>query len=235
MNCYCARARRHEAGMTLIEILVVVALIALLTGTLVFGSGLMGGAQRRAAATLVIAGVRKGLAHANSSGNPVRMVFDFGASRIWLEESSSRVALRSDPDEEDEQPESHAERVAEQAEAEAEQIVTGKAGEATRFSPVDILGGNEEQPGRSFDEGVRLVLVQTEHDEEPITEGRAYLYFWPGGLTERAVVQIARGSDDDGLTVMVSALTGRAKIEKGRVPLPEPRFGDEEFSEREEF
>ena len=33
---------------------------------------------------------------------------------------------------------------------------------------------------------------------------------------------------------MVSALTGRARIERGRVDLPEPRWDDEEYSEREE-
>lgn len=39
--------------------------------------------------------------------------------------------------------------------------------------------------------------------------------------------------DDEGLTVTVSALTGRAKIEKGKVPLPEPR-SDGQISERDE-
>jgi hypothetical protein len=34
--------------------------------------------------------------------------------------------------------------------------------------------------------------------------------------------------------VMVSALTGRAKIERGLVDLPESRSTDEEYSEREE-
>ena len=36
------------------------------------------------------------------------------------------------------------------------------------------------------------------------------------------------------LTVVLSPLTGRAKIEKGQVDFPEPRGFDEEFSEREE-
>lgn len=210
----------------------VLALIGLLMGTMLFGSGLMGGAKRRAAATLVVAGVRKGLAHANSSGKPVRMVFDFQSARLWLEESSSSQALRADPEASET---SHADRVVEEAEQQAERIVTGKAGQASSFSPLDVLGGDDDAPGRSLGEGIRLVLVQTQHDEEPITEGRAHLYFWPGGLTERAVVQVASGTEDDGLTVEVSALTGRASIKRGRVSLPEPRFGDDEYSEREEL
>ena len=78
-------------------------------------------------------------------------------------------------------------------------------------------------------------MVQTEHDEEPITEGTAYIWFWPGGETERSVVQMGRDLEDRGITVTLSALTGRAKIERGRVELPVSRFGDEDYQEREEL
>jgi general secretion pathway protein H len=66
--------------------------------------------------------------------------------------------------------------------------------------------------------------VETEHDEEPVTEGRAYVYFWPGGLTERAAIRLKRSdSADDGLTVFISPLTGRASIERGKASFPAPR------------
>ena len=76
---------------------------------------------------------------------------------------------------------------------------------------------------------------QTDHDEDPVSGGRAYLYFWPGGLTERGHVQLKRIGAEGGLTVTVSSLTGRAKIERGLVDLPKPRGDDEEDQgEREE-
>jgi general secretion pathway protein H len=82
---------------------------------------------------------------------------------------------------------------------------------------------------------VEIVQVRTEHDEEYVREGRAYLYFWPGGTTERAVVQLKKAGDKEAaLTVVISPLTGRAKIEKGAVDFPEPRGVDQEFSEREQ-
>src|SRR5262249_31161013 len=89
------------------------------------------------------------------------------------------------------------------------------------FKPVKQFGfdGDTPEQGRSIGTGVRLLQVQTEHDEEPRTSGRAYLYFFPGGGTERAVIQIAREGDKEGLSVVVSALTGRARIEKGAVKL----------------
>ena len=41
--------------------------------------------------------------------------------------------------------------------------------------------------------------MQTAHDDTARTTGRAYLYFWPGGLTERAAIQIRIGDSEDGL------------------------------------
>jgi general secretion pathway protein H len=79
------------------------------------------------------------------------------------------------------------------------------------------------------------VKVKTEHDEEVINEGRAYIYFWPGGTTERAIVQLKKqGDKEPALTVVLSPLTGRAKIEKGEVDFPEPRGFEQEYSEREQ-
>jgi general secretion pathway protein H len=89
--------------------------------------------------------------------------------------------------------------------------------------------------GRPLGDGVEIVQVRTEHDEEPLREGRAYIYFWPGGTTERAIIQLKKAGDKEAaLTVVLSPLTGRARIEKGAVDFPEPRGFDDEFSEREE-
>ena len=75
-------------------------------------------------------------------------------------------------------------------------------------------------------------LVQTEHDSKAREKGRAYLYFWPGGGTERAVVQLERKGGEDALSVLVSPLTGRAHIERGKIDLEEPRR-EEDYGMRE--
>ena len=43
---------RVNRGLTLIEVIITVALIALMTGGLIYGSGLLGSSQQRAAASL---------------------------------------------------------------------------------------------------------------------------------------------------------------------------------------
>ena len=89
--------------------------------------------------------------------------------------------------------------------------------------PGFVASAGESGPARSLGNGVEFVSVQTDHDDEPRTSGHAYLYFFPGGTTERASVQLKRRGDDTGLTVTVSGLTGRAKVERGRVELPPAR------------
>jgi len=215
------------------------ALMGLLMGTLVFGTGMFTGANRRAAATLIVTAVRKGLAHANTTGKPARLMMDMSSGRLLLEESSSSEALVGEDKEEEDDSfggdfDAGASLLAD-AEAVAETLLGGGAPSGDGFSGTDILGQDGEKPGRELGGSIQFVKVHTENGEDPIVDGKAYLYFWPGGVTERAIIQIARSRSEKGMTVVVSPLTGRAEIKRGLVELPERLFeDDEEYSERDD-
>jgi general secretion pathway protein H len=218
--------------MTLLEVLLVVALIGLLAGAVALGTGASSGARQRAAATMIMAGVRQGMTRANTVGRPHRLVFDLDAGRVTLEEAQGRAFARDKTDgEEAPSPGDAAEKA---AQAEASRVVEGATVARPEFAPVkDFRSSEEPEPGRRLGKGVRFRSVQTEHDPEPRTSGRAYLYFWPRAGTERAAIQLTREGSETGITVLVSALTGRAKLGSGFVDLPEAR-SDEGYSEREE-
>ena len=78
-------------GFTLVEILVVICLIAVLAGTIVSGSGMMSSNRLRAAAGLVVTGVRLAITRANTTGHPIRLTFDIDASRLMMEETTDRM------------------------------------------------------------------------------------------------------------------------------------------------
>lgn len=232
----------RDRAVTLVEVLIAVALIAILSGAVLFGSGALGSSRERAAATLVVSAVRLGLARANTTGRPTRLVFDMDANKLTLEETASLVLAREknqevDADEAESDEEKPTDAVTElenEAEAEAKGILEGPRAPRPEFTAVQQFKaeGDDAEDGRALGSGVSFRSVHTEHDSDERTHGKAYLYFWPGGDTEHAVIHIGR-AEDEGLSVLVSALTGRAKIEKGKVDLPEPR-ADGQISERDE-
>jgi general secretion pathway protein H len=231
-----ALGKQRQRGLTLIEVVIAIALVAVLTGSMLFGRNMLVGSRMKAAATLIVSSVRFGLTRANTTGKPARLVLDFDKKQVSIEESSTSLMLREkgkDPSA-GAMPASSAEA---KVRAESERIVEGPRAARPSFSKLTGVSGAIEElsQGRPLGEGVELVQVRTEHDEQEVTEGRAYIYFWPGGTTERAIVQLKKAGDKEAaLTVVLSPLTGRAKIEKGAVDFPEPRGFDEEYSEREE-
>src|SRR5262249_10497542 len=67
--------------------------------------------------------------------------------------------------------------------------------------------------------GVRIHDVYTPHQRDPYTEGRAYLYFFPQGFGERAVIHLSDGKDSF-YSLIVHPLTGRVQIQGGYVEIP---------------
>jgi general secretion pathway protein H len=226
------------SGFTLIEIIIVICLVAVLGGTIVSGSGMLSSNRLRSAAGLIVTAVRLAVTRANTTGHPVRLVFDIDASRLLLEETSDRMlrvketsggkpvtgaAAGADPATEAEK----------EAVAYADGIIKGPRAPRAKFAVVPI-GSHDDAgaKGRDLGASIHYRLVQTEHDLKPREKGRAYLYFWPGGGTERAAIQLERSGSADVLSVLVSPLTGRAQIHHGKVDLLELRR-DDEFGVRE--
>ena len=100
------------------------------------------------------------------------------------------------------------------------------------------IASDGERPGKELSRGIRFASVETQHTDEAELADRAYLYFWPGGQTERAAIVLTRGDgenddDTDFVTILVSPLTGKTEIRQGKQPMARPRSESEE-SERED-
>ena len=88
-----------------------------------------------------------------------------------------------------------------------EQVIKSPPIPKPRFHPIEAFGfGDVEggKGGRPLQRGITFREVQTAHDDQPRTEGRAYLYFWPGGLTERAEIQLRIGDERQRFVVLGS-------------------------------
>jgi general secretion pathway protein H len=226
-----------ERGFTLIELLLSIALMALLAGVIVSGSSMMSGNRLRSAAGLMVTAVRLAVTRTNVTGHSIRLAFDLDEQRLVMEESADRMLRVRDKDSKESEGTSAGADPATEAEKQAleyaDGILKGPRAPRAKFKPT-LIGSNDSsaEKGRELGRSIHYRLVQTEHDSKPRTKGRAYLYFWPGGGTERAVIQLQQGEGDEVLSVLVSPLTGRAKIQRGKVDFTEPRR-DEDFGMRE--
>ncbi len=56
--------------------------------------------------------------------------------------------------------------------------------------------------------------VYTPHEPSPREEGRAYVYFFPGGITEHTIIQLSDNNEDDPMvfSVEIHPLNGRAVV-----------------------
>ncbi len=236
---FAGRTRRaFRRGLSLVEMLIVLSVIALIMGAVVVGSGRLASARMSRSATMIAGAVRVAFTRATSTSRSMRLVFDLEESAIWLEQGEQPMLVQT----KDTTGTGGAEAttVAEKAAVdESARIVKGPSAPRPSFTEVDAMGVAASDPGKAhkaLERGIAFRSVQTSHDEKARTTGRAYLYFWPGGQTERAVVQLnVRGSQDElaGLTLLVSPLTGKVTVKTGRVELATPA-DDKEASERED-
>lgn len=200
-----------------------VVLIALLSGGALLGPGLLRSSRVRAAATLIVSGVRLAQSRTSSSGHPVRLVIDLDERRVLLEQAQTSTFSREKGGIAG--GAEAADELEKKAKAETDRILEGPRSPRATFTALKELSDPAEpSKGRELGAGVQVASVETEHDEEPVTEGKAYVYFWPGGITEAAVIRLKRSdNNEDGLSVLISPLTGRASIQRGKATFPPPR------------
>jgi general secretion pathway protein H len=220
------RRRVGRRGVTLVEMLIVLLIMTLLLAGVAMGSGQLASAKLHKSGTAMTGLIRVAYVRATVTSRSERIVFDLDHGKFWLEESRQPMLVQSH----DTTGTGGADPVTEaekQALAESDRVIKGPEAPRATFHRVkpglyqasDNAGGSEA----SLPYGIKFRSVQTGHDEEPRDKGRAYLYFWPGGLTERASIVLRKGdslADDDAMSLLVKPLTGVTTIKPGNVSLP---------------
>lgn len=212
-------------GFTLIEIgvvlLVVVGLMAVAIPTLQSVSG----ARARAEISKLSANIRATRGHAAVSGETCRMVFciqncaaggksgkggELGDSSYFVEctKGAAPIAKESVRNGAMDEEEVDLQHLTEKEKAKYEIM------KRAQFAPAATL------PVQQLS-GVRLGSVWTAHQSEKYSKGKAYLYFYPSGLGERASIQLQDG--EDWYSIQVSPLSGKVAVVEGREDLSEQR------------
>jgi general secretion pathway protein H len=230
--------RARKRGLTLIEIIVVISIVAIVMGVAVAGSMQRPSAKLRRSATMVASAVKVAFTRATATSRNLRLVMDLGSQRIWLEEGDRPMLVQS----KDTTSTGGAEAVTDAERAareEGNKIVKGPPVPKPSFHSIATYGFGETEEGKDgkpLQRGITFRQVQIAHDDAPRTTGRTYLYFWPGGLTERASIQLRIGESEEDyqtLTLLVSPVTGKVTVKAGPVDLVLPT-DDETASDRKD-
>lgn len=215
--------------MTLIEIIVVLAIIGMLTAALVVGYGRVPSTALKREAVHLAAVLRSGYDRATTSGAHHRLVFDLDANSYRLERCEGKVEVRRSRDlkEEQDYQKDQAEKAARAADAvgpdalfanlsaKASDSVGGSGGaSAAKCEPVTGEMGKPYTLGER--PKVSLSRIWVAHLADPTRSGKVTLNFFPLGTAEKAVIVLAV-DDDNVFSLAVQPLSGRIDMQQGEM------------------
>lgn len=214
------RPRPANEGMTLIEIMVVTAIMALGMTGMAFSLGALAQTNLKAGATRFASAARYAYNRAVVRGTTVRLAFDMPAGKFSVEEAHGKVTLARADDERHENEAEGGEAVAAvdpwvAAKNRVNEALKPTLG-ASPFGPITDDEGTaiKRYTGIELPRHVQLVKLSVPHEPEPRTQGKGAVHFFPGGYSEHAVVVFSDGSDAL-MSVEMHPLTGHCTIHEG--------------------
>lgn len=211
--------RTKLEGMTLIELMVVVAIIALGATGLGFSVGALARSQLKGGANRLAGAVRYAYSRAVARGTTVRISFDLPSNKFAVEEAHGRITLaRSDSFRavHGVDPEALDNEGAVDPWEAAKKRLEDPLAPSLGSSPFGPIRGSRGEPIKRFKQvdlgkHVHIVRLLVPHEPEPKEEGKGAIHFFSTGYSEHAVVHLTDGSGSV-FSVEVHPLTGRTRV-----------------------
>jgi len=246
--------RAPQGGFTLIEVLVVFALLALVAGSMVRGIQAMSKSDLKSESSHLAGAMRYMFDRASTTGKVHRLVFDIEAGKYWAEVSDDKYFLPRDKETSESRLEDW-KRVQKEAEARAKGEPVpgdevkpqggglgfgfGSSGNSNSYDVEKYLPKPFEKKRSRFKafketglkpvalKKVKLAGVFTPRMAAPVLEGQTYVYFFPLGFAEAAIVYLQDESQETTFSLVVHPLTGRVIVFNHKVEAPiDKQFDD---------
>jgi general secretion pathway protein H len=227
------QGRRHsdcDHGFTLMEVLIVIVIIALVTVLSVVGLRSFAKTDLRNTASRMAGAIRYLFDRASTTGKVHRLVLDFDSGQYWAEVSDDSFVFAAGRETEAsrkkdaEQMAREAEILRQAAEREAS-FGSGSGAIPSKYIPKPFMP--KRAKFNAFREtavkpvtvksGVMLGDIYTPRLDLPVSTGRGYLYFFPLGMTEAAIIHLADRKQETFYSLVVHPLNGRVSVKNSYV------------------
>lgn len=201
---------RMNRGFTLIEVLLVLVILAVVAG---LASRLFVNPFQRDGRELawrLTSVVRYLYTQAASENKTIRLTFDFENQSWWAEETtgSAKIKMQNEKFEDQKVKEKD-----EKGEGQIAEEQSAEEGEGAEFMPPQpTFTMIPDLVERRLPSSIFLKDIYTGHDAEPVTAGAAYIYFFPNGYVEPAVINFRNEADEKHLSLKINPLTGEVEV-----------------------
>jgi general secretion pathway protein H len=214
-------------------------LVALVVTSAAAGFRALAKSDMRTSASKMAGAIRYLFDRASTTGKVHRLVLDMDKGKYWAEVSDDRFVMAGGR-ETYESRRQEAERLAKEDE-EARKRAEEKLGldeMQARYRPEEFrpkrakFSGFKEMVVKPVDiKGAVIADVFTPRLAEPLEAGQGYIYFFPLGMSEAAIVHLADKKRETFYSLVVHPLTGRVQIKNSYVQPPVQKQYDDEDKE----
>jgi general secretion pathway protein H len=217
------------------EVMIVLVIVALVTVLSVAGLRSFAKTDLRSTATRMAGAIRYLFDRASATGKVHRLVLDFDNGKYWAEVSDDSFVFAGGK-ETDETRRKEEEKIAKEEEAKRQAAEKegffGGSQIPAKYLPKPFVakratfGAFREMAVKpiTLKSGVLLADIYTPRLLKPVAAGQGYLYFFPLGMTEAAIIHLSDGRGETFYSLVVHPLNGRVSVKNSFV---EPNTGEQ--------